>query len=230
MAEGTGREREAAGRKRPGRKRVKKDSLAIISRKKSLAYRSVGYESSRSAKPLPTGTARKSLHYAACKINGGIRQFVEYVRMGSATDPDVLPFLEFWDSQAEYVRERWTLDQFAHHSKVPAEKVFAAASKAAFKYNADVSDMIAMAAMPQIVETSVKSARKEAGRNSFRDRELLLKHSGFVPLPQGSIINIQNSNQAVSNAASNAGIPDFSDTITETADVVRDAWVPKEGE
>ena len=224
MAEGTGREREAAGRKRPGRKRVKKDSLAIISRKKTLAYRTAPVADP--SKPLPTGTARKSLQYAACKINGGPRQFVEYVRMGSATDPDVLPFLEFWDSQAEYVRERWTLDQFDHHSNVPAEKVFAAAAKAAFKYNADVSDMIAMAAMPQIVETSVKSARKEAGRNSFRDRELLLKHSGFVPLPQGSIINIQNSNQAVANAAANAGIPDFSDTITETADVVRDAWVP----
>lgn len=149
--------------------------------------------------------------------------------MGSASEPDVLPFLELWDSQSLYIQNTWTLDQFAHLAGVAPDKIFGVAAKAAFKFNADVSDMIAMAAMPQIVETSVKSARKEGGRHSFRDRELLMKHSGFVPIPQGSIINIQNSNQSVANATANAGIPDFSDTITETADVVRDAWKPEDG-
>lgn len=142
----------------------------------------------------------------------------------------MVPFLEFWDSQSDYVKNRWTLDQFAHHSNVPADKIFSVAAKAAFRYNADVSDMIAMASMPQIVETSVKSAKKQTGKNSFRDRELLMKHSGFVPVPQGSVINVNNSNQAIAAASSSAGVPDFSDTISETADVVRDAWQPGDKE
>lgn len=230
MAEGTRR-----GSKK-GKRKVKALSKQNPVRpgERALAYRAAGWEVNRPTgkdiKPLPTTTARKTLEYAASKINGGKFQFIEYCRMASSDSPEIIPFLEFWDSQSKYVQGKWPLDQFAFHANVPWPKIIGAAVAAAAAYNADVSDMVAMASMPDIVHASVKSARSERGENSIKDRELLMKHANFLPVPKGSVINVNNTAQAAANATAGAGIKDFSDTIMETANVVRDAWSPDQGE
>lgn len=176
---------------------------------------------------FPTTTSRKSLEYAASRVNGGRDMFVEYVRMGSKDNPEVIPFLELWDSQSPTTRSRSTFDQFAHLANVPADRVLSVAAGAAFRYNADISDMMAMASMPEVVKASIVSAKKQL-KHSHKDRELLMKHSRFVPVPSGSTINIANMNQAASSASANAGLPDFSQSVLSTADAVRDAWKPEE--
>lgn len=196
---------------------------------KSLAYRTLGYSDNGRGieKPLPTTTSRKSLQLAASKMNGSIEMFVEYVRMGSVENPEVIPFLELWDSQPETTRRRSTLDEFAHLSNVKADKILSVAAGAAFRYNADVSDMMAMAALPDIVEASINSG-KGPGDYAWKDREMIMKHSRFLPVPQGNTINIANTNQAAVVATGSAGIPDFSDFVKETTDTVRDSWSPED--
>lgn len=202
---------------------------------KALAYRAAGIRQQPGVKGpvLPTTTARKTLEYAASKINGGKEAFIEYARMASNDVPEICAFLEIWDQQTKYVRQKWTLDQFAHCANVPWPKLIGAVAAAAASYNADVSDLVAMTSMPEVIQASIDSA-KDSGETSVRDRELLMKHGGFLPVPKGSVINIANSAQA--NAASSAsagdgaGVPDFSDTILSSADVVRDAWTPDDQE
>src|SRR5512146_123431 len=232
MAQGTGRTRKKPG---PKRKIVLKPTQQVVQdQDKALAYRAAGWEltkaDERLVKPLPTTTARKTLEYAASKINGGKKQFIEYCRMASVDVPEIIPFLEFWDSQSSYVQGKWPLDQFAFHSNVPWPKIIGAAVAAAAAYNADVSDMVAMASMPDVVATSVRKATDPDDENGHKDRELLMKHANFLPVPKGSVINVNNTAQAAANATAGAGIKDFSDTIMDTADVVRDAWSPDQGE
>lgn len=169
----------------------------------------------------------KTLELAASKIEGGKRAFVEYVRMAVDSTPELKPFMELWDSQTEYARARCTLDEMANLASVKPGALVAAAASSAYQFNADISDLMAMSALPDVVRSGIKVATGDS-ELSYKDREMLYKHARFIPTPAGSVINISNSNQAAANANAQAGVMPFSDSVSALSGPIRDAWVPPE--
>lgn len=186
-------------------------------------YRSLEHRNPEGEKISTPVTPQKTLELAASKIEGGKKAFVEYVRMSD--NPDAKPFLELWDSQAVYARTRRTLDEYANLSGVRPEVLVSAAASAAYRYNADISDIMAMAAMPRVVQKGIKSATGNS-KFAWKDREMLYKHARFIPIPQGSVINVSSTSQASAAANAQAGVMPFSESVSSLSDTVRDAWVP----
>lgn len=207
--------------KRAGRRSQERKEIAD----KLQNFRSLAHQNPEGNKITSPVTPRKTLELAASKIEGGRWSFVEYVRMGADSSPEVSKFIDLWDSQTQYAQEKKTLDEFANLAGVRAESLVSAAASAAYRYNADISDMMAMTAMPSVVKAGIKSA-KGFSKTSHKDREMLYKHASFIPVPSGSVINISNSNAAVAQANSQSGLAPFSDSVNSLSESVRDAWVP----
>jgi len=209
--------------KRAGRRSEERKEIAD----KLQDFKSLGHHKPNGEKITSPVTLRKTLELAASKIEGGRWAFVEYVRMAEDSTPEVKPFLALWDSQTQYMHEKQTLDQYCNLSGVKAELLVSSAAAAAYRYNADVSDLMAMTAMPSVLEKGIESA-KGFSKNSHKDREMIYKHANFLPVPSGSVVNISNNNAAIAQANSSSGVQGFSESVNDLSDSVRDAWVPPE--
>jgi hypothetical protein len=114
-------------------------------------------------------------------------------------------FLQFWDSPkpGEVGAHRFTQ---RHRDSLPVEAFCVAAGITPMllwedivvsltRLNAQQGAILATLNHPAIVQTSIDQALTPEG---FKDRELQLKHAGFVPMPKGNVINVN----AVSNSQS----------------------------
>ncbi len=91
-------------------------------------------------------------------------------------------------------------------------------ARIAYKMNADAGAFIAAVAHPQIVSAAVKSARKVKG--GVKDREMLFKAVGFLPVPKSANIHL-HANTAVVEEEKTEGMPSFeSDSIDTAGDLM----------
>lgn len=87
-------------------------------------------------------------------------------------------------------------------------------AKVAYKMNADAGAFIAAIAHPQIVSTAVKAAKKVKG--GAKDREMLFKALGFLPVPKSANIHI-HAQTAVVEEEKVEGMPSFDVDSLDTA-------------
>lgn len=151
-----------------------------------------------------------------CKrLVGGKQTFMELARMAPQLDPNCACVIEEWDRIAGQKRSV-SLFQICKLKNIDPFHFIGVVGEAAIKFRDNASVIIAALGMPGVIERSVKTALT---RDGFKDREALMKHSGFLPVPAGgTFVNtfaakIEQNNEVIASAA----LPSFEKTI-ELAD------------
>ena len=168
----------------------------------------------------------RTLELAASKLNGGREAFVEYARYACADVPEVAPFVSLWDEMSKSDRHVLKLDDIAHLAALRDKTLISAVAGAASELNVDISDMLAAHELPAVVKASIKAAKTARGT---KDREMLMQHHQFIPIPRGSTIQIQQ-NLSTRQSMNAPGLPQFEDTITEVVGVIRDEGEKDDGQ
>lgn len=118
-------------------------------------------------------------------------RFMDLISMAAKKDAILRPMMEKWARMNVVDRGKYTIDDLASSCEIEASKVISAASGAAYEMGFGAGSLIAMTSFPQVVEKTIESANI-LGKEGAKDRELLMRHARFVPVPEGSTINIQN--------------------------------------
>ncbi len=160
------------------------------------------------------------LSFAASKMLGGKRCFYDLARQALKNHPDIKPFLDHLDKQTPYHLYHTPLEKLVDDSGVERRLILEAVVGIAAELDYDISHLIASQQLPSVVEHSIKFAKKTRG---FRDRQLLMQHAGFVPVPSGSVINI---NQRINGQSQrDAGMDSFEDTMKRLQETTVEAEI-----
>ena len=174
-----------------------------------------GIEKPRKSRPDPPQGVIASI----CKrLQGGKHTFMELARFAPEIDPNCAPVIEEWDRVAGN-KKTVSLDTICRVKGVDPFHFLGAVAEAAVKYRDNASVIIAALSLPNVIERSVKTALTKDG---FKDREALMKHAGFLPVPSGNVF-VNKVAGVVQNAAREDGetpaLPSFEKTIDIEADV-----------
>lgn len=154
-------------------------------------------------------------------------KFMDLVSLASKKDASLAPMIEKWGSLSAVERAKFTIDELAHSCGLEAGKIISAASGAAYEMGFGAASLIAMNNLPWVVEKSLESAGVP-GKEGARDRELLMKHGRFVPVPEGQTINIQN----IATAKGGSGLESFEESMkrfgTPATEVIDAECTPSE--
>ena len=178
---------------------------------------------------LPKLSFKGSLAFAASKVPGGKKVFMEYVKMGIGSDERIKELIERWKGMSKSDQRRTNLDDLCEEVGISPGEVMGIAARCAFDYNSDVSNMIAAVMQPQILEATIENALRPEG---FQDRKLLHQHAEFLPAPHGQVVNVNARAIAVAES-DERGLPSFESTVDEsylTLDEYFDAEIREEKE
>ena len=126
--------------------------------------------------------------------------FIEILR-GSA-DAKARQFIIFFDQQPTKTRRSdIPVEAFCVAAKLCPNEMFALAVAEARQQSARVSSMLAALKQPAVVSRSINEALTPGG---VEDRMAQLRHSGFLPLPKGSQVNVYASASALAAAQAEA--------------------------
>lgn len=135
-----------------------------------------------------------------CKsLPGGRRGLLELLRTASATQPDAARFLDKWFSfrgKPNVSRVSW--DDICVECGFEWTKLVTMALEAALTTNHHLAAMKAAVALPEVVDKMVKFAKRKDG---VKDREMLFRHSNFLPVPAGTTVSIVNQVAARAQAS-----------------------------
>lgn len=127
-------------------------------------------------------------------------------------------FVDAWDLLSPSDQEKVPLEQICAAVGISAAEFVGELARGAYRWNMDVSTLIAMVSQPAIIDKMTEFAMEPDGH---KDREMLLKSSGFLPLPKGARTTIHVSAQAAAVAATENGLPSFEDDVTNNVRVIR---------
>ena len=174
------------------------------------------------------GLARPAVHrlpmfgtlaYVASRLPGGKRTFMEYARLCESEHIKVL--VGHWDSLSDYDQRRASLEDLCEVCGVKPHELVGAVASAAFRWNADISTLVAAVASPKVMETCVERALQA---NGFRDREMFFKASGLLPTPAASSIHILNAAAArTTTTGADSGLPSFEEHVLTFSEIIRRA-------
>ncbi len=163
---------------------------------------------------LPIVTYPKTLTMALRFMDGGRARFLELCQLAAfAHDPAAITFLTVFSELTPAQQLRISIDEVCVSGGVNAIDLLKALVGAAYEAGVETANMVAAVAHPEVVAASVRSAKRINSEIGWRDRELLLKHHGFVPIPKGTTVNIgvtANAQAAsVAAATSEPSVPSF---------------------
>jgi hypothetical protein len=141
---------------------------------------------------------------------------MELARLAPQIEPELACLIEDWDKLTPAGKVSTRIEDICRARQIDAMHFFSVVNEAAMKFRDNASLMIASINMPGLVQKSVEYGMEREG---FKDRQAIFQHSGFVPTPQGTRINILNQNSAKAAAQAEAtvdrGLPSFEASITE---------------
>jgi len=159
---------------------------------------------------------------AVCRfLKGGKQTFIAMAKLAPQIEPMLASVVDEIVNMNPVLRKRVDLDQICRQKDIDPMHFLSVVSEAAMKYRDSAQIIIAALNMPSVVQASVKTALT---RDGVKDRELLFKHSGFVPTPAGQKISILNQNamKAEVNRDVEGGVRSFERTMTELDEAVED--------
>ncbi|HEY0800682.1 MAG TPA: hypothetical protein VGD54_07550 [Steroidobacteraceae bacterium] len=152
-------------------------------------------------------------------IKGGRLEFMALARLAPAIEPELAQVIEAWDKLSKTGQRDTTIESLCLTRQVDPLHFLSVVAEASMKFRDNSTLLIAALNMPEVVMQSIKFAKQPEG---FKDREALMKHSGFIPTPTGSRINILNSASAKAGAQSEAnverGLPSFEQSMSDLED------------
>lgn len=135
-------------------------------------------------------------------------RFVDLISIASKKDSSLAPIAEQWGHLPVSARSSYTIDDLASFCGIEPTKLISAASGVAYELGFGTASLIAMSNLPRVIEASLDSA-EIPGKEGAKDRELLMRHGRFVPVPEGQTINIQN----IANAKSGGQLESFEESM-----------------
>lgn len=161
-----------------------------------------------------------SLAYAARLLKGGKEALIDLARCSA--DEKVQAVVAEWDGFSSHQKRHHQLEPLCEGHSLSAGEFLGRVAQAAHDTGLDISRLIAGLEHPRVVQKSIQMAMRQ---NGFKDREMILKHSGFLPTPAGPRINVnasataQNANVIVPEQTQ--GLPSFENQMVRTLNAVR---------
>lgn len=160
-----------------------------------------------------------SLALAIRYVRGGRQTFLTYV-YGAAQEGESC-CQAFWYVYANLTdanKLRVDLDDIAEAAGVRPHQLIAATVSYAMRMEHDTADLVAASLQTSLVRRTAKSAMRIGGKFAAiaqKDREMLLQHSKFLPMPRGMNVNVRATANAAAAAATAAepALPSFTATL-----------------
>ena len=155
------------------------------------------------------------------QITGGKARFMEFARLAVHIEPGLAPVVESYEGLTHWKRAAVSIDELCICHGIDPLHFIAVVGEAALKYGNNSAILIAALQFPDVVTRSVKEALKS---NGVRDRELLMKHHGFIETPHGASVNVQANAAAradVSSVPATKGLPSFEETMRRCDEIIR---------
>ncbi len=192
--------------------------------------RAVTKRSGLSGKRLSASRVYGTIDYIAKYIFRGDEKMVSYARLVAEDgDSRFQTFVEAWEADRSSglpSRAHETLATIAKNSGINSIDFCVEVMRACMKRNIDISNMYAGLAHPKVVQRNIAQALKPKG---IRDREIFFQHTGWLPLPKGSQINVnaQATAQSLSAAKGSSNeeegppLPPFEEQTVEASMIAR---------
>jgi len=110
------------------------------------------------------------------------------------------------------------IEAFCVAAKIETKKVLALIFAEVFSQNQQVAELIAANAQPDIVQATVDRGVEPGGS---RERDMLHKHSGFVPVPKTSVTFVRNAARVITgddNSQAVAVLSPIEKTVRDISD------------
>lgn len=162
---------------------------------------------------------RGTIAYAASKLPGGRREFMEYAAIAAHKDERYKGVIKLWNLLTPSRRGESTIDDLCERNAVdPGEFLGAVICELKHRMR-DVSEVVAATAEPHVIEKISKFALKE---KNWRDREMLTTITGILPQKQGSRVNVfQNATVNTERVDGEPGLPAFEAEVIASDQNVR---------
>lgn len=172
---------------------------------------------------LPMIDYEPSLAMAIRFMDGGRHRFLQFVQLaGEDGEEDANKFMVVYQELRPREQALVDLDLVCKAAGISRVGLLKTVVGVAFQQATEVGNLVAAAAHPSLVETTVRSAKRLNSGIGQRDRHALLSHAGFLPTPKGAVINVvANAQAAASASASDPSVPSFLDDVN-TASAARD--------
>ncbi len=125
---------------------------------------------------------------------GGVSAAIEAARLVAETDERFKMLVFAYDEVSESDKHKLKLEHLCEAASIQPDVFVGMTIAAIFKRNSDIGKLIAAANHPRVIEATVEHAQKV---NGFMDRKMMHDHMGFLPLPKGMNINIDNSKKTL---------------------------------
>ena len=145
---------------------------------------------------------------------GGFEGALQYAAMLAQSDERYMRLMYLVENASPSDRKVLKAGDWLKAADIDPSDFVGDMARMAYKMNADAGAFIAAVAHPQIVQAAVKSAKKVKG--GVKDREMLFKAVGFLPVPKSANIHL-HANTAVVEKEETVGMPSFEADSIETA-------------
>jgi hypothetical protein len=155
------------------------------------------------------------------QITGGKARLMEFARLAIHIEPALAPVVESYEGLTHWKRAAVSIDELCFYHGIDPIHFIGVVGEAAYKYANNSAILIAALQFPDVITKSVKEALKP---NGFKDREVLMKHHGFIPTPHGTSINVQANAAARADASAapeSKGLPSFEQCMRIADDIIR---------
>jgi hypothetical protein len=147
----------------------------------------------------------------------GRRQLMELAHSAGKLDPRITPIIEDWDRMKPPLRNGVDLDLLCEAHGVDPAHFISVVGEAEMRFRDNASIIIAALSMPKVIEKSVRTALTTGG---FKDREMLMKYTGFLPQPKKS--QVPTLSYAAIRAEANTNIGEPLPRFEETMELIGD--------
>lgn len=141
------------------------------------------------------------------RIPGGWEFVLDCLRASS--DATARQFLKYYDDPTLplYVRAHLPVEAFCLLASITPEALMNTIIVQAQVHGIQMARLVAAVHFPKVIQTSVDEAAKPEG---IADRELQMKHAGFLPMPKGSQVSVNVNASANAQSATLAPSPEDS--------------------
>jgi hypothetical protein len=143
----------------------------------------------RPRKLPPLQSFENTIMLAVRYLPGGREGFLRYVDIArQAGDATAIQFFAVFHDLGVTEQRLASFDAVCLAGNIKPVELVKAIVGAIFEHNVDVGRLVAAAAQPDIVDATIRAAKRPDG---YRDREMLLTASGHLP-SRGPLVSIQN--------------------------------------
>lgn len=176
---------------------------------------------------LPEVLPFKSSLAFSFRMSGGVPAAIEAARMVSEKDVRFQKLVYAYDQLSNSDKEKIHLEDLCAAAEISSAEFLGLTAAAMHSRNMDISRIMAATFHHKIVEASIANAMDPRG---VADRKMLHDHMGFLPLPAGQNIIIDQSHKTVNTGkgsepsvedTSKTALPSFAEETVAGAQALR---------